>query len=99
MCSNVGQSRRHQVNVAKFRSLVVVVTIVTVWSALLPLATGLPLDEFYPFDLTNDNKTELKDDGGSELIQLDTDFPFFNFSDNRGIYVSNTLCIPIICFL
>lgn len=88
MCSNVGRCRRHKTNVASFRLLLVGVVIVTLSSALLPLTTGLPLDEFYPFNLTTDNKTEQTDDGGSELIQLDVNFPFFNSLNYRGIYVS-----------
>lgn len=87
MCSNVGLCRRHKVNVAKYR-LLVIVAVVTVWSAILPSTSGLPLDDFYPFDLQHDNKTEVKDDGGSDLIQFDVNFPFFNTSNYRDIYVS-----------
>ena len=87
MCSNAGQSRRPKVHVTTIRLLRIVVAVVTVWSAVLPTTAALPLEEFYPFDLQNDNKTEVTDDGGSGSIQLDAGFPFFNKTHN-SIYVS-----------
>lgn len=55
-------------------------------SCCLSLTSGLPLEDFYPFS-ESDNQTEHKDDGGSPLIHLPVNFPFFNRPDLDQLYV------------
>lgn len=81
MFSNAGAPRRHKVtNLAWF----IVLCLGTV-----EICGAVPvIEHFYPFDIYGlDNKTQAKDDGGSDLIHLDIGFPFFNYTYS-SLYVS-----------
>ncbi|XP_045194321.2 sushi domain-containing protein 2-like [Mercenaria mercenaria] len=88
MFSNAGAPRRYKV--------IYLVWLLILFLGKAKICAGVALDDFYPFDIDGqDNKTEYKDDGGSELIQLDVDFPFFNYTYS-SLYVNNNGIISFV---
>lgn len=88
MFSNVEVPRRHKVTYYLAWVLVLCLSIVK-------HSASLPLEDFYAFDVNGlDNKTAYMDDGGSDKIVLDVEFPFFNYSYTT-LYVS----LHIYCLL
>ena len=85
MCSNARGSASKQW-VRQFVLVIVYLSIVLLIS--LPIASCLE-SKLYPFDVNDDLSTVPKDDGGSPLITLDVDFPFFG-TNYRELYVSSS---------
>ena len=82
MCSHARRSASKQW-VRQFILVIIYLSVIILVS--VPIASSITL---YPFDVTGgDLRTAKKDDGGSPLITLDLDFPFYNVP-YRELYVS-----------
>lgn len=79
MFSNAVAPRRNRHNV-------VIIVWLTLFVLLIGKVISLPLEDFYNFT-ENVYPTEELDDGGSDKLYLDTQFPFFN-STYSFLYVS-----------
>ena len=84
MCSNARGSASKQW-VRQFVLVIVYLSVVFLIS--VPIASCLE-SKLYPYDVSEDQVTVKKDDGGSPLIRLDIDFPFFG-TNYRELYVSS----------
>ena len=78
MFAHVGPSSRRKVYALLLATLL----------SIVHLSVCIPLDDFYDFDVLNDQRTKYVDDGGSDLISLGLNFPFFNRTDYQKLYVS-----------
>lgn len=87
MCSNARGSASKQW-VRQFVLVIIYLSFVLLIS--VPIASCLASDLLYPFDVNEDHVTAKTDDGGSPLIRLDIDFPFFG-NNYRELYVSRML--------
>ncbi|XP_028650648.1 sushi, nidogen and EGF-like domain-containing protein 1 isoform X1 [Erpetoichthys calabaricus] len=65
------------------------VTLLWLWTAFSPLEGVVPLEDFYPFGIEHgDSRTVKQDDGGSGLLEISVNFPFFG-DRHSGLYVNN----------
>ncbi|KAG2462125.1 SNED1 protein, partial [Polypterus senegalus] len=65
------------------------VTLLWLWTAFSPLEGAVPLEDFYPFGIEHgDSRTVKQDDGGSGLLEISVNFPFFG-DRHSGLYVNN----------
>ncbi|XP_052220669.1 protein mesh-like isoform X2 [Dreissena polymorpha] len=84
MSSNVVPSRRYKANASDWLLVVAGILILCI-----NFSVALPVQDFYPFNITGeDNKTSVRDDGGSPALLLETPIRFFN-STYTTIYVNN----------
>ena len=94
MCSHARGSASKQ---WVLRFILVIIYLSLVFLLSVPIASSLILDQekelMYPYDISKvggDLKTEQKDDGGSPLLTLELDFPFYNVQ-YRELYVSKQI--------